>query len=149
MTKIEFQPMPKRFMVWSTEFQKFITYQDLVGSQCQNLLEEIMSVETLRDVFEQFNSEYLIICQSTNLFDKDGKEIFEGSIVEANWGFNTGSTYLDCNTVGIVKNLNGVWCITEDNSDTDGKMLCELEPDDLNLLGHTLSNPELLEEGNV
>ncbi len=138
---INFQPLPKRFMVWDKFEHRFHEiYSEKGGKQG---IFDIWDLEWLLGRFDQCES---VIVQSTNLFDKDGKEIFEGSIVEANWGFNTGSTYLDYNMVGIVKNLNGVWCITENNSDTDGKMLCELNPEDLNILGHILSNPELVEE---
>lgn len=128
---IDFQPMPKRFMVWDKVDKNFV---DNPSKAC--------AITPFGALISQSD---MIVCQSTNLFDKDGKEIFEGSIVEGEWSYNTGSTYLDFSVRGVVRNLNGVWCIAENNSDTDGKMLCELNPEDLNLVGHILSNPELLE----
>lgn len=95
-------------------------------------------------MFIKRDPDYYEIVQSTNLFDKDGKEIFEGSIVEARFGYNTGSVYLDNRIIGVVKNMNGVWCIAEDNSDEEGKMICELQQEELTLVGHVLSSPELL-----
>lgn len=73
------QPMPKRFMVWGTKHKKFLTAPM-----------EIWQITLhFRDRYHQLyddngNSRY-IFCQSTNLFDKNGKEIFEGSIVRRAW----------------------------------------------------------------
>lgn len=141
-----FKPMSKRFMVWDKDKRKFITITDDDGYE-----HEIVDISALDLMLGEYGYNYddVIILQSTNLFDKDGKEIFEGSIVEGEWGNHTGSAYLDFSVYGVVKNLNGVWCIVEDNSNTDGKMLCELRSEELHLCGHILSNPELLEGSDV
>lgn len=137
---IVFQPMTKRFMVWDKGLDKFLEHAG----------EKVYDLPLLTDLLDTYNVveiyEDLVIVQSTNIFDEDGKEIFEGSIVEANWGLHTGSTYIDNSLTGIVKNMNGVWCITEGDSDEEGVPLGELPQEGLTLLGHILSNPELLEE---
>ncbi len=73
MTKIDFQPMPKRFMVWDKVHNIMSSPVELAG------------LPSLRpDLFDNTSQakDNIIVVQSTNLFDKDGKEIFEGSIVE-------------------------------------------------------------------
>ncbi len=79
MTKMDFQPMPKRFMVWNRHNRAFrVNNND--GTQ-------VFDMATLIS-FYMYEAECGIphtdfdLFQSTNLFDKDGKEIFEGSIVE-------------------------------------------------------------------
>lgn len=135
-----FQPMPKRFMVWDKGLGKFLEHAG----------EIVYDLPLLTDLLDTFNvveiHEDLVIVQSTNLFDEDGREIFEGSIVEANWGLHTGSTYIDNSLIGIVKNMNGVWCIAEGDGDEEGIPLGELPQEGLTLRGHILSNPSYWRE---
>ncbi len=76
---INFQPMPKRFMVWDKGLGKFLEHAG----------EKVYDLPLLTDLLDTYNvveiHEDLLIIQSTNLFDKDGKEIFEGSIVRRAW----------------------------------------------------------------
>lgn len=74
---INFRPTPKRFMVWDTVDKEFI------------IINQKGKVGTIEDIIREFQyNPYAIsqcsIIQSTNLFDKDGKEIFEGGIVDYN-----------------------------------------------------------------
>lgn len=91
----KFQPMPKRFMVWDKTIKCFLEHP-------KNMSEDgryYRSVDGLdsdgwTNVFDITNlimmgvAQYdrtlpdMIICQSTNLFDKDGREIFEGALLE-------------------------------------------------------------------
>ncbi len=120
---INFQPMPKRFMVWDKKYKKFLTAP----------MEIWQIVMHFRNRYHQLyddngNSRYIFF-QSTNLFDKDGKEIFEGSIL-----CKGGKNYL---------------VISQ-----DGKYMCASVPQSSLkamakygvVIGHILSNPELLEE---
>lgn len=80
MNNIDFQPVPKRFMVWDKETKAF--WYDFGG---QNLIFESeirlgLWLANRKEVHGLDLNRFIII-QSTNLFDKDGNEIFEGSIV--------------------------------------------------------------------
>lgn len=74
------------------------------------------------------------IVQSTNLFDEDGEEIFEGSIVR-DFDESVGVVYYDIE--------DGEY--RAKSADGDSFELAELSRD-LKVLGHILSSPELLEE---
>ena len=61
------------------------------------------------------------LMQSTGLFDKNGKEIFEGDIVKTTRFFGradeTGGFYeYDKELIGIVKQLEGAWVIDTGNT---------------------------------
>ena len=125
---INFQPIPKRFMVWDTKYEKFLTVP----------MEIWQIVIHFRNRYHQLyddsgNSRY-VFCQSTNLFDEDGEEIFEGSIVP--WNEDT----------GVVEWRNGKWVLPVTTSAFS--VYHELGPnaDMVKVIGHVLSNPELLEE---
>lgn len=131
MNRVNFHPMPKRFMVWDKENKKFLTIFDDDGLECVKF-----AIHDLHLVIEENGVTWdeVIIIQSTNLFDKDGEEIFEGSLI----------VDPDEDIVGIV---------TYDNDEgmfrweIDG--VChgfECGGDYVRVVGHILSNPELLEE---
>lgn len=125
---ITFHPMPKRFMVWDDEAIDWIcvpgTERDVWD------LVDLFTHKTglMRHKF------HMKIVQSTNLFDKDGKEIFEGSIVK--WGVDT----------GLVEFYNGKWTfhVVDDCFDVYHELCPNV--DLVETIGHILSNPELLEE---
>lgn len=93
--EVGFQPMPKRFKVWDTKENKFLDKQNwaILSTQpdCGVTLpyENTHNPENIdEDCIDWADADLLtgryLICQSANLFDKDGKEIFEGSIIEVN-----------------------------------------------------------------
>lgn len=131
-----FQSMPKRFMAWDKETKEF--WYDLGG---YNLVfeDEIRLGLWLanRKEVHGLNLDRFIIVQSTNLFDKDGKEIFEGSIVEFE-----GNKH-------IVINANGCFIIDSPKLgiiETTWDLLWRYDRLNMKVIGHILSNPELLEE---
>lgn len=79
------------------------------------------------------NNDQLIVCQSTNLFDKNGEEIWEGSIVDYND---------DGEALGIVVGVDGQWQLKDKN----GNLMFLKGAPHQKLIGHILSNPELVEE---
>ena len=85
--------------------------------------------------------ENVIIMQYTGLKDKNGKEIYEGDIVEGKWGDKI---------IGKVKyrNSESAFCIywnekKEKNEWDAWHYLCEVEP--TKIIGNIYENPELLE----
>lgn len=84
-----------------------------------------------------------IIVQSTNLFDKDGNEIFEGSIVEdrcsgLNWLVFIENGEVFIRHRGAVMHYGYISTGTKKWVETNVKRI-----------GHILSNPELLEKKDV
>lgn len=130
---INFHPMPKRYMVWDKETKEF--WYDFGG---KNLIFESEIRLGLwlanRKEVHGLSLDRFIIVQSINLFDKDGKEIFEGSILKCKCGTR----------IKLVEEKNGGFfplatgCYEGAN-----------EADEVEVIGHILSNPELLEGKNV
>lgn len=133
---IKFQPMPKRFVAWDKYQKKWIT-KFLMPSTDNEESNDWTCPLTLgidsKGKKNWLNNDQLIICQSTNLFDKDGKEIFEGSIVDYN-----GSGEV----LGVVVSVNGQWQLKDKN----GNLMFLKGAPHQKLVGHILSNPELLED---
>ena len=131
--KLNFQPIPKRFMVWDKGNQKFMYFIDDDGYE-----RFMVDISELYVLIEEYGYSYedVVIIQSTNLFDKDGKEIFEASIVE--WGSD----------IGAVELYKGKW--TFHIVDEPFDVYHELFPnaDMVKVVGHIFSNPELLRRNN-
>ncbi len=124
----DFQPIPKRFMLWDKGLGKFLEHAG----------EKVYDLPLLTDLLGTYNvveiHEDLLIIQSTNLFDKNGEEIFEGSIVESSEG-----------AIFMVRQDRycGKWLlknvITGDSSNSiDGWN--DRKDDGLTIIGHILSN---------
>lgn len=124
---LKFQPIPKRFMVWSISHKRWLKGRN--GTFVMDLVD--ISKELRNNPHLPDNC---IIVQSTNLFDKDGKEIFEGSIVLWN------------GDMGVVKSRNDKWVFHV--TTPAFSVYHELGPnaDMVKAIGHVLTNPELLEE---
>lgn len=135
---INFHPMPKRFMVWDKVGRRFLC------RRTPNSIEYVYPIFELPleiDCLDDDEKTQYVICQSTNLFDKDGKEIFEGSIVMYNR--NTYFVRQDrYNGMWLLKNVKTGDCSESIDGWENGK------DERLKLLGHILSNPELVEDGN-
>lgn len=132
---INFQPLPKRFMVWDTKSRKW-----LHGDALREFIECNMQHpedNAEEDIYEMYVGGACKIVQSTNLFDKDGKEIFEGHLVRWN------------EDVGIVEQYNGKW--TFHIVTPAFAVYHELGPnsDMVKAIGHVLSNPELVEDAHA
>lgn len=88
-----------------------------------------------------------IIMQSTGLFDKNGKEIFESDIVKTTRFFGrayeSGGFYeYEKEFIGIVKQLEGAWVIDTEK----GAVYLWSDIDENEVLGNIWENPKLLEE---
>lgn len=155
MENTNFQPMPKRFMVWDKNNSQFLTVRDAYplcqlseGESTDFTLQDLVAL--FREVLYLDCSDDYVACQSTNLFDKYGKEIFEGSIIKIpdNWdeyGMAAGEKYEVYFKAGgfrlkphadyaVERGDRGYWL--DDATDFE-------------LLGHILSEPELVESRDV
>lgn len=120
-TLTNFQLMPKRFMVWDQRRQKFIDGEPLT-------IDDIVCSNSIRERIGELD-----FIQSTNLFDKDDEEIFEGSIVR-DFDGEIGVVYYD--------SQEGQYWAKFSNGDSTAMD----SPGIMKVLGHILSNLELLEE---
>lgn len=109
VTNIDFQPMSKRFMVWDDEATDWICVPG-TERDVWDLLDLLVHKSGLMK--RKF---HIKIVQSTNLFDKDGKEIFEGSIVRGHWDYHNGIGELEYDIMGVVKNVLGCWSVISQN----------------------------------
>lgn len=136
-----FQPMPKRFMVWEKDHQQFAR-KVLPGGVSEY-------VYTLPEMSFYYDDPDCIICQSTNLFDKDGKEIFEGSIVIDDYlsypDHKKGQT-IQPKPVAVLYDKKTARFVLDFRNKMDLAFKGGNECRNLRVVGHILSNPELLEE---
>lgn len=139
---ITFQPMPKRLMVWDKEKRKFITHDDnFCFARDDNNELCLCDIDWYAmDLVEVDPSRYIVV-QSTNLFDRDGKEIFEGSILEEDLThLRAGRKYHF-----IVQYVNAKFTTKPiDGAEFRPAMLPNTTKA-LRNIGHILSNPELVE----
>lgn len=81
------------------------------------------------------------IMQSTGLFDKSGKEIYEGDVVRQ---VQTQPTTENEIITGVVTMLEGAWLIMNDNEQLASYLWSEMDENEI--IGNIYENPELLEE---
>lgn len=127
---LNFQPMPKRFMVWDKKYEKFLTVPMEIWQIVMHFRNRYFQLYD-----DNGNSRY-IFCQSTNLFDKDDKEIFEGGVIDYDG---------DGAALGLVVSIDAQWQL----KDKYGNLMFLKGAPHQKLVGHILSNPELLKEDNV
>jgi len=128
-----FQPMPKRFMVWNKK-ERYSCYNH-DGSHIFNIRD--LAVFFVDKAIDGVPHNRFELVQSTNLFDEDGEEIFEGSVVR-DFDESVGVVYYDDEDGEYrAKSSNG------NSFELGGSSY------DLKVIGHILSNPELLEENEL
>lgn len=140
---INFQPMPKRFMVWDKINKKFLP--EPLDIWRIALLFGDRPVDISTPPVDNSRFPKYILCQSTNLFDQNGKEIFEGSILEqdlTNSRANRKYHYL----VQSVPYWGAGWMPVPIDGGKSWPALVPNTAKCLKNVGHILSNPELVEE---
>lgn len=135
---LNFQPMPKRFMVWDKKEGAFLRRAGTGVFNIPSLVVLAKTLDITLDDYDEFAGKLeprYIVCQSTNLFDENGEEIFEGSIIRDE----------DEGYFSVVENRDGEYCgvdpYNKEVIDSISAMKSCSE-----VIGHILSNPELLEE---
>ena len=98
-----------------------------------------------RDLGTNTHADEIELMQSTGLKDKNGKEIFEGDVVQFEDCYEA-SDFLYINT-GIIEWCQGGFHITNRHSVTMEDLLCE-ESLDVEIIGNIYENSELLEVDN-
>ena len=81
------------------------------------------------------------LMQSTFLFDKNNKEIFEGDVVRQ---VRTQPTTENETITGVVTMLEGAWLIMNDNEQLASYLWSETDENEI--IGDIYENPELLED---
>lgn len=135
--------MRPKFRAWDKARNK-MNYKVMVGNcdtDDENWTCPIIWIEEKKD-WLHFD-DYECIMQSTGLFDKNGKEIFEGDIAQFEDCY-TETDFLYVNT-GIVEWSQGSFTITNRNSVEMGDLL-DGDVLDVKIIGNIYENPELLEE---
>lgn len=123
-----FQPTPKRFMVWSVDLKKFLASKE--AHKC--MWHDFVKTEPSGKCELQSTAKH-IICQSTNLY-AGNNEVFEGSLLQTDKE-GVGYVYMEDNGKWMVLFKNEVHSLSD-----------LLYAPSCKLVGHILSNPELLEE---
>lgn len=144
---VDFQPLTKRFMVWDTKTRSFCESKNNTNGVFD--LIELATFIILHAETGRPHTDFVFI-QSTNLFDKDGNEIFEGSILEDE---SSGLRWLVFIEHGAVMIRHG-GAVMHYGYISSPMVSCptaskEYKETNTKLVGHILSNSELMEEKNV
>lgn len=92
--------------------------------------------------FKHFETDDPVYMQYTGLRDKNGKEIYEGDIVEQEL---LGNVPLDFGSfIGVVKFIDGTYMIENAEGTFGVELFSETNPNEV--IGNIYENPELLEE---
>ncbi len=112
--------------------------------------QEMIVVRDYRELAELFagldadDSLYSDPMQSTGLFDKNGKEIFEGDVVVVYDELNE----FESEVYEIVYSQDNLAWIFYDNESHDFYLISTCTWDELEIIGNAHQNPELLEVNN-
>ena len=140
--------MIPKFRAWIKTEKRMIETDDLLDIDYEN---EVITTQQVyfenglpddRDL-DNFVFEEIKLMQSTGLVDKNGKEIFEGDIVQFEDCYEV-SDFLYINT-GIIEWCQGGFHITNRDSVLMEDLL-DGDSLDVTIIGNIYENPELLED---
>ncbi|UXU72932.1 YopX family protein [Mammaliicoccus sciuri] len=129
-----------RFRVWDKEEKKFVDYPVYFNLTNSEIVTELWYGYQIQ-VEEAIQDSNYIVQQSTGLFDKNGKEIFEGDIVTAMSEGIKGT--------GVVKRrIDGYWFMYPawQNGQSWKLVVSEQGDTDVEIIGNKFEHPYLLGE---
>ena len=136
-----------KFRVWDTENKEMLKVQELDFED--TFYGGRLSIRT--DQYnDYFDIEDMILMQYTGLKDKNGKEIYEGDIIEFSYDMFVGNfdTFV---AKGKVVFEEGAFYIevfeNERTTKDEAYLLYSINLDTIEVIGNIYDNPELLEEG--
>ena len=132
-----------KFRVWDKELKAMFELKSLVFTL------NLATIASKNDLVSSRTCSFddIILMQSTGLFDKNGKEIFESDIVKTTIFFGradeSGGFYeYEKELIGIVKQLEGAWVVDTEK----GAVYLWSDINENEVLGNIWENPKLLEE---
>lgn len=144
--------MTPRYRAWIKTEKRMFFLDDILAIDYEN--EEIVTQQVYvenglpddRDIYF-YDFDEIVLMQSTDMVDRDGKEIFEGDIVRTTRFLGRadeiGGFYeYEKDYLGVVKVLEGSWVI--DTGSVAVRLWSEI--DEPEVLGNIYENPELLED---
>lgn len=130
--------MMPRYRAWDSAKKEMFKDTFAITESGQVVVVEQESVASSPDyIFVQ----HLVIMQSTGLFDRNGKEIFEGDIVRQ---VRTQPTTENETIIGVVTMIEAAWLIMNDCEQLASKLWSETDENEI--IGNIYENPELLED---
>ncbi|MEI4342440.1 YopX family protein [Streptococcus suis] len=125
--------MIPKFRVWDKDDEHMYFVAEI------NLVEELISVDEYDYIFD-FSD--VVLMQSTGLFDKNGKEIFEGDVVLLRDELNE----FESDVYEIVYSRDNLAWIFYDKDSHDFYWMSTCTWDKIEIIGNIYENPELVEE---
>lgn len=130
--------MIPKFRAWDSVKKKFVEHFFITENGLICNMEEPTSEHKLIIPVEKSE---LILMQSTGLFDKNNKEIFERDVVRQ---VRTQPTTENETITGVVTMIEGAWLIMNDNEQLASYLWSETDENEI--IGNVYENKELLEE---
>ena len=143
-----------KFRAWDRENKVMLVVNNICNLfwdskfiECYEVVPDPKGKHEYELIDRRIDLEDAILMQSTGLFDKNDKEIFESDIVKTTRFFGradeTGGFYeYEKELIGIVKQLEGTWVIDTEK----GAVYLWSDIDENEVLGNIWENPKLLEE---
>ena len=127
-----------KFRAWDTHEQKMFTNDELIiwdGNVYANDSKKLSC-----NYLNGWSIDEAYLMQSTGLFDKNNKEIFEGDVVRQ---VRTQPTTENEIIIGVVTMLEGAWLIMNDGEQLASQLWSETDENEI--IGNVYENKDILE----
>lgn len=129
--------MRPKFRAWDQRFSEFV--KDFFVSEDGKIYKKTKDTGYGIAISRE-TSDKVILMQSTGLFDKNNKEIFEGDVVRQ---VRTQPTTKNETITGVVTMIEGAWLIMNDYEQLASDLWSETDENEI--IGNIYENPEFLE----